>query len=340
MFHYDLPAERIAQRPAAHTAARHDSKLLWANAEHIRDEVFSSLPEILRPGDLLIFNNSKVIPARFFFLLGEKEVEVLLLRQIKEHTWEALARPMKKFTVGLEFYLSEAIKAKVLGRSDDLSRIHLELSSKTDIVEAIKQTGLMPIPPYIRAGRSDLLDREQYQTEYAQHEGSVAAPTAGLHFSKELFDRLKQKGFEMDFVTLHVSQWSFSQVMSDQLKVSEEYYQVSEQAWNKIFKAKKAGRRVLAVGTTSVRALESRALLSDDIGSDFQASSLFIQPGFEFKIVDCMITNFHQPNSTHLALVSAFLGEQRIREVYKHALKGKYRFLSYGDGCYFEKSVC
>ena len=335
MFDYTLPLGRIAQRPSS--GARHDSKLLWACSGFLRDSKFSELPEILKPTDLLIFNNSKVIPTRFFFMLNKKEVEVLLLRQISPKIWEALARPMKKLFAGLEFDLNGLIKAKVIGRSEDLTRIILELNSKRDLIEAIKETGLMPIPPYIRDGKSDALDREQYQTEYAEHEGSVAAPTAGLHFSKQLLFALRDKGIEVDFVTLHVSQWSFSQVAEDTKTVSEEYYQVNKQTWDKIREAKKNNRRIIAVGTTSVRALESRALLVNDFDSDFQASSLFIKPGFDFKVVDSMITNFHQPNSTHLMLVSAFLGEQKIKEVYDHALASNYRFLSYGDGCYLEK---
>lgn len=342
MFNYDLPAERIAQRPAAHFTNRHDSKLLWAKSgpselEFIKDKVFSDLPDILRPGDLLIFNNSKVIPTRFFLTLESKELEVLLLRQVQDNIWEALAKPMKKFRAGLEFALSSEIKAKVIGRTQDLSRLLLELDSKQDILDAIKATGTMPIPPYIRSGRSDAQDLQLYQTEYAQHEGSVAAPTAGLHFSKELISKLEARKIEIDFVTLHVSQWSFSPIAQD-FKVSQEYYQIAKDTWSNILQAKNQGRRVIAVGTTSVRALESRALLDSDVGADFQASSLFIKPGFEFKIIDCMITNFHQPNSTHLALVSAFLG-QGVQEVYQHALGNEYRFLSYGDGCLFEKNL-
>ena len=346
MFDYDLPSGRIAQRPAAHSSARHDSKLLWAKKsiagklEFIKDEVYSSLPNILKPSDLLIFNNSKVIPTRFFFLLGKKEIEVLLLRNIKANTWEALARPMKKLITGLEFELSPLIKAKVVGRSEDLSRILLNLSSAVNIIQAIKETGSMPIPPYIRAGKSDLLDREQYQTEYAEHEGSVAAPTAGLHFSKELIAGIREKGIEIDFVTLHVSQWSFSLAPEQGTqKVSEEYYKVSAESWERIQKARKEGRRVITVGTTCVRALESRALLGDDVAEEFQASSLYIKSGFEFQVVDAMITNFHQPNSTHLALVGTFFGGLEIEEVYQHALREEYRFLSYGDGCFLERKL-
>ena len=283
-----------------------------------------------------------MIPVRFFCSLDnnkDKKLEVLLLREDSSNKaiWQALAKPMKKFKTGLEFLLAENISAKVVGRTEDQSRLLLELSSSIDLLEAIKNNGSIPIPPYIRGGKSDVEDKKVYQTEYAQHEGSVAAPTAGLHFSKTVFDDLKTQGIRKSFVTLHVNQWSFSQVIKD-FKVTEEAYSISEDTWKDIIETKENGGRVVAVGTTTVRALESFFLLKQKQFNTFIDSNLFIKPGFEFGVVDSLLTNFHQPNTTHLSLISALFGKENIKQIYTHALDSDYRFLSYGDACFLDKN--
>ena len=257
--------------------------------------------------------------------------------EVSQNVWQALAKPMKKFKTNLEFKLSKNITARVLGRTEDGTRLLLKLSSEMEILSAIKQDGSIPIPPYIRKGRSDLKDRKQYQTNYAQVEGSVAAPTAGLHFSKEVLSEIEKRKIEVDYVTLHVSQWSFSQV-ADNFNVSKESYSILESTWNKILKARNSGGRVIAVGTTTVRALESFFLLEQKKFDTLVQSDLFVKPGFNFNVVDSLITNFHQPNSTHLAMVSAFFKQSNIEQIYKHALISSYRFLSYGDSCFLDKN--
>ena len=332
-FTYDLPPQRIAQWPVE--GERSKSKLLRLKpSSEIVDANFSELRQFLKPGDVLVLNNTKVQPRRFFANLNGKEIEVLLLEQ-KDEVWEALAKPMRKLAVGDVLELTAEVKAEVLGRTEDQRRIKLKITEAQ-----VAELGLMPIPPYIRDGRSEDKDKERYQTVFAENAGSVAAPTAGLHFTKELLEELKNKGVQICYLTLHVGPASFLAV-SDEVfegtELSKEFYHVADDTRQIIRNAKKEGRRIVAVGTTVMRSLESLDLNQQDAG--FKETKLFIKPGFEFKVVDALLTNFHQPGSSHLLLVEAFIGRENIEKVYQHGLENNYRFLSYGDGSFFEK-IC
>ena len=329
-----------------------------AQTEDIRieDRQFSTLPEVLRPDDVLVLNNSKVIPSRFFPEGFGTKAEVLLLKKTpsSENTsangevWEALARPMKKFEKAGEFLLSPHLKATVCGRTESQEALYLRLcpfESDANPTALIEQEGSMPIPPYIRQGHADEQDKQRYQTVYADTPGSVAAPTAGLHFTSELFLSLRDKGVELLELTHHVGPASFLPVRDadwQSHQMSMEHYVVPEETLSCLESAKSEGRRIIPVGTTSVRALES--FFADDCPSvrranagHLQSTELFITPGYSFKVVDALITNFHQPLSTHLLLVAAFIGVAQCEAIYRHALESQYRFLSYGDGMCLEK---
>lgn len=366
LFPYDLPPSRIAQRPVAPGA----SALLHARCAEggsgvsIADRRFADLPEILLSGDLLVLNNSKVLPTRFFPAGFTEKAEVLLLqpRETAMNTaessqtnrsqdWEALARPMKKFERAQQFALSAHLHAEVLGRNASGEALRLRISSNEpslSVEQCIELDGRMPIPPYIRQGRADEEDSYRYQTVYAEVGGSVAAPTAGLHFTPRLFEQLRASGIEYQFVTHHVGPASFLPVRDgewDSHIMNTELYSISAETINAVTRCKKEGRRVVAVGTTTVRALESYfETHSFDVHEEsaqsrsaaFASTQLFITPGFEFKVIDALITNFHQPLSTHLLLVAAFSGIDQCRTMYEHALAGSYRFLSYGDAMFIE----
>jgi len=367
-FTYQLPEERIASRHAGFSGRRDSSKLLhlsWDQREfRILDRTFSAVPEILKAGDLLVLNNTEVIPARFFVSsdhfqesfprqeMGNDDVEVLLVQRVGEsgirEEWEVLARPMKIFKSGHIFPLSKSISAKVLGKTESKRFLRLELRvSESENIRSlekyIEDEGYTPIPPYIRKGRSDLADRADYQTIFAREKGSVAAPTAGLHFTPEILESVKEKGVDVQFLTLHVGAASFLPIdensgASERAPLPEKWY-ASSDVWARIKTTRNERGRVIAVGTTVVRTLETIARSSEpeSLLDKWQETSLFIQPGFDFKLVDAMFTNFHQPRSTHLALVSAYIGEAAISEVYKHALENGYRFLSYGDSSFLER---
>lgn len=339
-FTYNLPPERIAQRPVE----RGKSRLLVARREsgELYDSLVSSLSDFLRAGDLLILNNSKVIPCRFFVSLGKRTAELFLVFSRGGGVYEALANPMAGFKPGAEVSLSPKLSAKVLGRTGDGKRLLLEVASSpggdTPLEVLIEEDALMPIPPYIREGKGDELDRGTYQTIYAREAGSIAAPTAGFHFTEALLGELREKGINSAFLTLHVGTASFlaaeKQDPALQKTEREEFY-VPDITLSHIEATKKACGRIVAVGTTTVRALES--LSHPELGvtqvtpRGYLSTSLFIRPPFQFRTVDCLLTNFHQPASTHLYLVEAFAGRSLIENAYTHALGSGYRFLSYGD---------
>lgn len=352
VFHYTLPESKIAQRPAGVSGSRAQSKLLHAVAQKaggasISDHYFTELESLLKKGDLLVLNNSRVLPCRFFARReGDgKEFEVLLVYPAVDGlNWEALARPMRRLRAGDVLILSEHLRARVSGRTEDGQRLHLVLSSEGDerlCAEILAEEGMMPIPPYIRKGHADQSDREFYQTIYAAVPGSVAAPTAGLHFTDELFDCLARAGVSRAYVTLHVGPASFLPIKSDELsahKMLAEKYLIPQETRAAVARAKESGGRVVAVGTTSVRALESAALGADIAqGGEMHETELLITPGFRFRVVDSIITNFHQPGSTHLLLVAAFIGRRNTEQIYSYALERDYRFLSYGDGMLLER---
>lgn len=345
-FSYDLPQDRIAQRPAV----PYDSAkllLLDRSAETMRESVFAEFQEALRPEDVLVFNNTRVLPARLFGKFageGGGEVELLLLEPRGEHRWLCLGRPLKRFKKGRELQFANGLSAHVLDR-EGAQHVLVEFFSKDSASAAgalLRQSGVMPIPPYIRKGMADQRDRDDYQTFFAEHEGSVAAPTASLHFTPELLTRIRARGCGVAFVTLHLGTASFLPLWSNSMELSDapvppglERGFFQSEVLPKLIAAKQRGGRVVAVGTSVARLLESAARMQSlPQGVVELATDLFIQPGFEFKLVDALVTNFHQPRTTHLLLVEAFIGRSLLSRSYEYAMQNNFRFLSYGDGMF------
>jgi len=335
-FHYDLPDILIAQRPADR---RQDSRLLVLPESGIpEDHQFRDLLDLLHPGDLLVVNDTRVIPAR---LLGAKDsggrVEVLIERIENKNELLAHVRASKACRPGTKLLLENGLEFEVSGRDEDLFRIRF-LGSQ-DLYEVLDEYGRIPLPPYIHR-EADSDDRTRYQTVYAHSPGAVAAPTAGLHFDDELLDSIRQKGIDIGHITLHVGAGTFQPVRSETIenhKMHSERIIVSESLAEKIRQTRSGNGRIVAVGTTVVRALES---VADDMGN-LQAftgeTDIFIHPGYKFRVIDAMVTNFHLPESTLLMLVSAFAGRDSILNAYRHAVKMKYRFFSYGDAMFIER---
>jgi S-adenosylmethionine:tRNA ribosyltransferase-isomerase len=335
-YSYDLPKERIAQRPC-HPADHAKMLVVDRSNGEIRDLLFRDLPDLLSSKDRLVFNDTRVIPARLFGTLdssGQAAVELLLIEKISDARWVCIGRPLRKIRAKGRVRFGDSLWADVVPGDPSTDRITVEFQSSKggDISEAIAEHGCMPIPPYIRGGRGDELDDVDYQTIFATNPGSVAAPTASLHFNESLMARLaNDTRCGVSRVTLHVGTASFLPVLDNgKLRPpGSERFHVTDDATRDISTTKRGGGRVIAVGTTVVRALESSAL-----GAQADATELFITPGFQFKRVDCLITNFHQPGTTHLLLVEALLERDLLAKVYQHALAHDYRFLSYGDGMF------
>jgi len=340
-FSYRLPEDRIADRPVH---PYHEALLLVADRQSgkLRQSKFLSLPEFLAPSDLLIFNNTKVIPARLFGRLETSgEVEILLLAAQGENIWRVLGRPLKKFKAGVQIIFSKQLKAEVLERVNTHEAI-LKFSvtdSTTCVAEALACQGLMPIPPYIRGGRGDSEDLKDYQSPYAKEAGSVAAPTASLHFTPELHAALSAHGCSHDFVTLHLSTASFLPVIDKEgeyfTEPGIELCRYNPTLLSRVQETRRLGGRVVAVGTSVVRALETIAIMQSEENfceGAYYETSLFIRPGFKFQCVDAMVTNFHQPGTSHMLMLQAFMGEELLRKSYALALAEGFRFLSYGDG--------
>lgn len=329
-FDYKLDESRIAQSPAE---KRDESKLLVVDRKtgHVEHERFFDIKKHLKKGDLLVVNNTKVIPARMYGARPGKEekIEILLIKRITGDTWECLVKPGKKLKLGTEIIIGEILSGKVVDITDDGSRI-IDFSYEGIFEEILDKLGQMPLPPYIT---KKLEDRDRYQTVYAKEEGSAAAPTAGLHFTEKLIDEIKQMGVEIKEVTLHVGIGTFRPVNVEDVnehKMHSEYYSISQETAEAINKAKDDGRRVIAVGTTTTRTLESAAI-EGKIEESSGWTEIFIYPGFEFQIIDGLITNFHLPKSTLLMLVSAFSSKEIILSAYDEAIKNDYRFFSFGD---------
>jgi S-adenosylmethionine:tRNA ribosyltransferase-isomerase len=340
-FCYELPPEKIAQRPVH----PYDSAKLLAIdrvSGSLRASTFANLEEFVRAGDLFVFNNTKVIPARLFASLGPDggKAEILLLEQRTDAEWICLGRPLKKFKIGRVLEFGAGLTGTI---SERISPQHvlIRFSCDSDAVsESLKRVGVMPIPPYIRKGAGDAADARDYQTFFAMHEGSVAAPTASLHFTEGLVERLKAKGCRTIYMTLHLGTASFLPLWAEGQETSaapqppaEEFGFFDAALLQDIRRTKRDGGRIVAVGTSMVRLLETLARTAFPVtGVQKVRTDLFIQPGFKFEIVDCMVTNFHQPRTTHLLLVQAFMGRELLEKSYSKALSEDFRFLSYGDG--------
>jgi S-adenosylmethionine:tRNA ribosyltransferase-isomerase len=327
-FNFELPQELIAQYPLAN---RSDSRLLTYDcaAKSHGHHQFKDIINFLAPGDLLVMNNSKVIPARLY---GRKasggKVELLVERVLNENSFLAHIKASKSPKEGALIYLTEPWCIEVVAKDDDLYHCTLE----GDVDEMLHQIGHIPLPPYITR-QDELFDHKRYQTVYAEHKGSVAAPTAGLHFDEDILNRLKEKGVTIAYSTLHVGAGTFRPVRCDDIKdhkMHREQFNVSEELCAQVKKAKAANKRVVAVGTTALRSLESAAF-QGELQPCNRETDIFIYPGYEFQICDGLITNFHLPESTLLMLVSAFIGHEEAMELYRIAIASRYRFFSYGD---------
>lgn len=333
-FDFDLPRELIAISPAE---PRDSARLIDSSSGVIKDSIISQLPEILKEGDILVFNDTKVIPARLYGKRGDAKVEVTLHKMVAEGVWQVFARPAKKLNIGDIFKISEDFSAIV--KDKDGGEVTLEFSAKgEEFYNKLALYGVPPLPPYIARDsgvRKD--DVDNYQTIYAKNRGAVAAPTAGLHFTDELLQKIKAKGVHTAFVTLHVGAGTFLPVKVEDTKdhkMHSEYCILSTETAELINSAKAKGGRVIAVGTTSLRLLESVASEDGKLRKFEGETDIFITPGYRFKITDAMLTNFHLPKSTLFMLVSAFHGYERMKEIYRHAIENKYRFYSYGDACF------
>lgn len=334
-FYYDLPPELIAQSPAE---KRDMSRLLVYNrkTKTIEDRVFHDIIEYLNPGDVLVRNVTKVIPARLYATREETggAMEFLLLKRISETEWECLVKPGRKARPGRTFVVNDELSVTVLECLEDGNRI-VRLNYDGIFEEVLDRAGEMPLPPYIT---KKLEDKSRYQTVYAKDDGSAAAPTAGLHFTEELLERIREKGVLIADVLLHVGLGTFRPVSVENVeehKMHSEYYEVTEEAAALINSARAAGGRIISVGTTGCRTLESASDENGIVHAGSGWTDIFITPGYKFKAVDALITNFHLPVSTLLMLISAFSSREEVMRIYKHAVEERYRFFSFGDSTFF-----
>jgi len=333
-FDYDLPEELIAQNPLE---KREDSRMLVADrtGENFRDEHFYNLPRFLKRGDVVVLNNTKVFPARLF---GTSEtgarVEVFLVREIENQVWETLARPARRLKPGKKVFFGEKLRAEILGRTAE-GRVIVRFETEGNFEEILEQIGQTPLPPYIKRNDGNLeADKNRYQTVFARQRGAVAAPTAGLHFTPEILEDIKNLGATVAETTLHVGYGTFEPVRVSDLsehRVMPESCEISDVNAQILNEAKSEKRRIIAVGTTTTRALESSVDENGKIIPGNRLADLTITPGYKFKVVDGLLTNFHLPQSSLLVLVSTFAGHEFIMKAYNHAVESGYRFYSYGD---------
>ena len=334
-YYYELPEELIAQTPVE---PRDSSRLLVYHRKNgqIEHKIFRNIVDYLNKGDVLVINNTRVLPARLF---GYKDtgakIEVLLQKRIDLKNWEVIAKPFKRLSVGTKVTFSTNLSCVVVEKGDYGScKIRFDFDGVFE--DRLSEVGQMPLPPYIH---EKLKNKERYQTVYSKVEGSSAAPTAGLHFTKELLTKIKDNGVEIIEVLLHVGLGTFRPVKEDNIlnhEMHSEYIEMTEENANKLNRAKQEGRRIIAVGTTSVRVLESCADDNGKIVPQKRETDIFIYPSYKFKIVDALITNFHLPESTLIMLVSAFAGYDETMHIYREAVKEKYRFFSFGDAMFIE----
>lgn len=335
-FDYELDQSFIAQHPED---KRSESKLMILDRENetIEHKKFFNIIDYLEKGDVLVVNNSKVIPARLFGHREGKEeqIEVFILNNTSGTNWECLVKPGRKLKLNTEIIFSDKLKGKVVEITEEGHRI-IEMVYDGIFQEILEEIGNIPLPPYIT---ERLEDKSRYQTVYAKHDGSVAAPTAGLHFTDDLLDKIKEKGVEVAYVTLHVGLGTFKPVNDDEIedhKMHSEYYILNDENYEIIKACKDRGNRVIAVGTTSIRTLESIASKFGELRPDSDSTEIFIYPGYEFKVVDSLITNFHLPKSTLIMLVSALYCKEKILEAYEIAKEYNYRFFSFGDAMFIK----
>ena len=335
-FDYELPEELIAQTPLKN---RSDSKLMIVdkNTGKTKDEVFKNIIDYLDTGDVLVLNDTKVIPAR---IIGEKEdtkavIELLLLKDLGNDTWECLCKPAKRIKIGTIINFNNILRLKCTFIGEDGIR-HFQFIYEGILMEILDKLGEMPLPPYIH---EKLSDKDRYQTVYAKYSGSAAGPTAGLHFTKELLKQIKDKGILIEEVTLHVGLGTFRPVQVDDVtkhKMHSEYYRMTKETADVLNKAKKDGKRIIAVGTTTTRTLETIMSLYGEFKECSGDTDIFIYPGYKFKAINALITNFHLPKSTLVMLVSAFSSKEYIMNAYKEAVNEKYRFFSFGDAMFIK----
>ncbi len=334
---FDLPDDLIAQRPLENRAA---SRMLVLDraAQTLSDANFTDLPSLIRPGDIVVVNNSKVFPARLFGVTDSgANVEILLVKDLGDGRWEVLARPEKRLKTGKQIVFAEHLKAEVCDRPDG-ARVVIKFNVDEDLERRIDDIGQMPLPPYIKRPKTgSKSDRKRYQTVYAESRGSIAAPTAGLHFTVEMLEKVKEAGAEIESVTLHVGYGTFEPIRAEDLndhRVLPEEFSISPDTAEKLNAAKAEGHRIIAVGTTTTRTLEGNFAKHGRFEAETGSCELTVTPGYRFKAINALLTNFHLPESSLLILVSTFAGREFIMKAYQHAVAARYRFYSYGD-CMF-----
>ena len=336
LFDFDLPPACIAQQPAS---PRDSAKLLHV-ADTLSDAHVRDLPDMLDANDVLVLNNTKVIPTRLKGKRGEAKIEVTLHKHAGPGIWRAFAKPARRLKPGQTIDFAADFSAEVTAKFE--GEVTLDFGVDDGALIALLEThGAMPLPPYIKRAEKNLLDNDNYQTVFAEKDGAVAAPTAGLHFTPALLDQVRAKGVEIVFVTLHVGAGTFLPVKSDDVKdhvMHAEWGEITPKDAERLTTARGAGKRIVAVGTTSLRILETAAKEEGVIEAFTGETSIFITPGYRFKAVDRLLTNFHLPRSTLFMLVSAFVGLERMQEAYAHAIANGYRFYSYGDGSLLERN--
>ena len=340
-FDFFLPKELIAQHPPK---LRSESRLLEVTHNQEKDWVFNQLPDLLSPGDVLVLNNTKVLPTRLAVEYYDKNIEITLHKPIAHNIWLAFIKNSKKLKINSKFILNNEEIFKINNITEGAG-VELEFIAKSDTLSSIMHKyGIMPLPPYIKrtSGDNHQEDKSRYQTVFAKTEGAAAAPTAGLHFTQELLQQIREKGIIITYVTLHVGAGTFAPVKTEDITqhtMHSEYIQLSQDSASIIKAAQQEKRRIIAVGTTVMRTLESVHQMHNEITSFEGETNIFITPGFTFKVIDALITNFHTPKSTLFMLVSAFSGLKRMNKAYNHAIINKYRFFSYGDACFLHKQM-
>ena len=340
LFDFDLPTDLIANEPMT---PREAARLLHITTTGLEDKHIADLPDLLTPNDVLVFNDTKVIPARIYGKRGDAHLEVTLLKQVNLSTWKCLIKNSRRLKIGDKIVFADNFFATVTAKDTD-GPVALQFNvSGAELFATLHLYGIMPLPPYIKREKGGKeSDKSDYQTIYAKHEGAVAAPTAGLHYTEKLMKALDEKGIQKEFLTLHVGGGTFLPVKvadTKDHKMHAEYGIITQEVADRLNKAKQSGKRIVSVGTTALRLLESATDENGVIHPFAQETSIFITPGYHFRFTDRLFTNFHLPQSTLFMLVCAFAGIDTMKEAYQHAIQSHYRFFSYGDACLIEKKA-